>query len=49
MKCPTCDQEMPKGMEMPEAEAGDDNEVEVSIEGSPDSIRQTLEKLLPKK
>ena len=42
MKCPHCGKEV----EMPETE--DDNEVEVSIEGSPESIRATLETLIPK-
>ena len=42
MICPHCKKEI----EMPETE--DDNEVEVSIEGSPESIRATLETLIPK-
>jgi len=44
MKCPHCKKEI----EMPETETEDDNEVEVSIEGSPESIRATLETLIPK-
>ena len=49
MICPHCKKEIPNAMEAEPADSGDGNEVEVSIEGSPDSIRQTLEKLLPKK
>ena len=46
MICPHCKKEI----EMPETETEtkDDNEVEGSIEGSPESIRATLETLIPK-
>jgi hypothetical protein len=48
MKCPHCGMPIPKGGEYKEPEEKEKPEVEVSIEGDPDSVRSLLKKLIPK-